>query len=370
MLLHEAADDIAKPVASDLHTTAIQQAETKRAIYGYGKVFDETNTTPKVESKRVEKETPTPQPEEVYRQFDTEPAGIVNTRTAEIAQPNDVQQKAEEVPPPPKQPLNAPIITERHIADAVEAVDGKPLITDMELPQAAKPATETVLEAALFEATEAVASTDMAERAEEKIGKTFEAEEATQATSAVEAELETPMQDEASLPIAIPELPAPVVEIEYTIEQLVVVIEKDKAEAIEADGSGEVEAILEQIIALPTQFEAVAESDRDGAVPEEKLEALFVELFEKANISHSPELIESFVKLTQAHYLGDLLGMAARIHTETQDLPDEIGTREFLQKLQHGLSAMKQAVINFYKIGKSILRIYSYSFESATVAFD
>lgn len=167
---------------------------------------------------------------------------------------------------------------------------------------------------------------------------------------------------EPSPVIAIPELPAPIVEIEAAMTILVEALEN-----VEADEPGEIDAILEKIITLPAKFEAT--TTEEVAELEEKLEELFIELFEAVDISSTPELIKSFVKLTRAHYLEELLNITKVTEEETQDMPDEIGTREFLQKLQHGLSALRQAAINFYEIGKSILRLYASSFEPETMSF-
>jgi hypothetical protein len=163
---------------------------------------------------------------------------------------------------------------------------------------------------------------------------------------------------EASPLLAVPELPATIVEVEATMEQLV-----DAIEVRDAEEPGKIEAILEDIIAMPAKVE-LATGD-DAKELDEKLEELFVELFEEANISYSPELVESFVKLTRMHYFEELLVITKDAEEASQGLPDEIGTREFLQKLQHGLGAMKQAVINFYELGKSILRLYSFNVETA-----
>jgi hypothetical protein len=159
--------------------------------------------------------------------------------------------------------------------------------------------------------------------------------------------------------IAIPELPAPIAEIETTVEQLVAALDSVEFEKLE-----KIEAILEKIIAIPTSTELVEDGDQEKL--DEKLEELIVALFEEAAIDYSPELVESFIKLTKAHYLDELLAVAKDTEKE-QGLPDEIGTREFLQKLQHGLSAMKQAVTDFYELGKSILRLYRFSFETAAL---
>ncbi len=148
------------------------------------------------------------------------------------------------------------------------------------------------------------------------------------------------------------ELPATVKEIEAAILQLV-----EALGLTEADETQNVDQILEEIIALPDAIEA----NTDDAVMtvEQNLEGLFARLFEESGVESTPELIKSFVELTKAHYLKESLPINIETEDEIQTLPDEIGTREFLQKLRHGLSSMKQAVAHFYEIGRSIMRLYT-----------
>jgi hypothetical protein len=149
--------------------------------------------------------------------------------------------------------------------------------------------------------------------------------------------------------ISLPELPSTVKELEDAITLV-----SEALELTETDVSKRVYQIVEEIIALPAKLETG--SDGAASVIEERLEELFIELFVAADIEYTPELITSFIKLTQAHYLEELLETAK--DSDSQALPDEVGTREFLQRLQHSLSNMKQAVIHLYEIGKSALLLY------------
>jgi len=150
----------------------------------------------------------------------------------------------------------------------------------------------------------------------------------------------------------IPELPAPIDEIETAFLQL-----SESLISVEPEKSQAVYQILEQIIELPASLKTA--TYESTVKLEEKLEELFIELFDAVDIAWTPELIKSFIKLTQSHYLEELLEPPKE--AEMQGLPDEIGTREFLQKLQHGLSSMKQAAVYLYEIGKSALRLYGLS---------
>lgn len=166
-------------------------------------------------------------------------------------------------------------------------------------------------------------------------------------------------EDEVQTIFTVPELPAPVEEIETSITHLAEVLE-----LTEPDESHRVFQILEEIIALPVKQEETA--GINTVELEEKLEELFIELFEEAKIKYTPELIMSFIKLTKAHYLEELLETVKE--EDAGRLQDETGTHEFLQKLKHGLSNMKQAVTNVYEIGKSVLRLYSVSKSMALVS--
>jgi hypothetical protein len=148
--------------------------------------------------------------------------------------------------------------------------------------------------------------------------------------------------------IATPELPAAAADIVIAISEL--------AEALVSEEAKEVHNIIEEIIRLPNSL-SVSSAAEDANV-DQTLSDLFVELFERAGIEYGPELIESFVVLTRAHYLEELLPLLTETEINAPRLPDEIGTREFLQKLQHGLSRIKQTVNHYYELGKSALRLY------------
>ncbi len=151
--------------------------------------------------------------------------------------------------------------------------------------------------------------------------------------------------------VSVPELSAPFKEIKTAIMQIAEVLE-----LAETNETQKVHQIIEEIITLQNNLEdSPGEAEKDV---EQKLEELFIRLFKETDTEYTPELVESFVTLTQEHYFKELLSITIEAEDEMPTLPDEIGTREFLQKLQHGLSAMMQAVTNFYEIGKSILRLY------------
>lgn len=146
------------------------------------------------------------------------------------------------------------------------------------------------------------------------------------------------------------ELPAPPEEAAAMLEELALVLETAEPQQLQ-----KFEAILEAIMQLPEQLDMGI--PEHAPIIEEKLQVLFIELFEEAGIDYTPELIDSFVLLTQNHFFGKVLRVNPEMEKSAQ-LPDQIGTREFLQALQHGLSRMRQAVFHIYEIGKSVLRLY------------
>ncbi|MGZ6005695.1 MAG: hypothetical protein ACXWLH_06150, partial [Candidatus Saccharimonadales bacterium] len=153
----------------------------------------------------------------------------------------------------------------------------------------------------------------------------------------------------------IEELPAPVEEVEMALLQLSEVMDPGKPEISEKK-QDKMHAILNEIITLPDKIEM--DGEKVEVTIDKKLEELFVELFEEAEIEYSPELLQSMIKLTRAHYLDELIEDVKPEEITENKLPDEIGTREFLQKIHHGLSAMKRAAFYFAEIGKSVLKLY------------
>lgn len=146
--------------------------------------------------------------------------------------------------------------------------------------------------------------------------------------------------------------PATLTQIDTVITEIVEALEGDETTEIV-----KINEIIHEITALSEvdRFEKV-NNDKEN---DEKIEELFIELFKVAKISTSPELIISFVKLYKANYLEELFNIDKSKISNTDATAEEVGTREFLQKLQIGLSIIKQSVISFYEVGKSILRLYS-----------
>ncbi|HEX8182454.1 MAG TPA: hypothetical protein VF575_02520 [Candidatus Saccharimonadales bacterium] len=161
-----------------------------------------------------------------------------------------------------------------------------------------------------------------------------------------------------------PKLPATIAEIQTTITLIIDTLDRPKSPKAQA-----IHRILQEIITTPANITGNKDSNRDStndimdvvAVPAEadeqtakqKIEALFVELFVELDIEYTPQLLESCRTLTHIHYLDSLLTNTAM--NKAVEAPLEIGTREFLQKLQQSLQAAQQSMTRLYDIGRSIL---------------
>lgn len=117
---------------------------------------------------------------------------------------------------------------------------------------------------------------------------------------------------------------------------------------------------LDKIIEVAAKFEAG--NDEEVITKEEvqeELEELFNELFEEMGIDYTPELIESFARLT----LEQVAGEAEKLEDEELDeAPVGDGTHEAIKQLLLGLSTVKKEdMIQAFAIGRSALRLYSFN---------
>lgn len=156
------------------------------------------------------------------------------------------------------------------------------------------------------------------------------------------------------------ELLAPYEEIESVVASLAEVLENLNSQ--ETDGPAPMPKILiifEEIMTLPDNLEL----GLDDQEIDETLVGLYVELLEETKIDYNQEIIDSLVMLTKAYYLEQ---KTIKLDLNEQDvfkLPDQIGTREFLQKLNLGIGSMKKSVQRFIEIGKSVLALLSDGFQ-------
>lgn len=157
---------------------------------------------------------------------------------------------------------------------------------------------------------------------------------------------------------SMPELPTPIKQANEAISTLAEMIEDT-----EDPKSEKILMIIEDIIALPENLKKSVDAKPQEI--EQKLENLFTLLFEEAGIEYNPELIQAFVKLTQEHYLESFLRAAMPVEEKQIKISDKIDGYEFLKVLGRRASAAKKVIINFYEIGKSVLKLYGLKYSLA-----
>lgn len=112
--------------------------------------------------------------------------------------------------------------------------------------------------------------------------------------------------------------------------------------------------IIEEIIQLPTVLEAAENPNRE--LLDAKLEEHIIELLEVLNIDYTPEHIEALVLLARSHYFDKVPELQTQGTFKESDTPQQIGTREFLQKLHQGILRINWQLLRLYKVGSSALR--------------
>jgi hypothetical protein len=254
----------------------------------------------------------------------------------------------------PNKPTPAPVLFEQSPAQPVEATPEQPVMTEVvdaaetvggEVTLAVEPVIATELEMKLkLEPETEQASVE----ASDEVVLWNEPSEVV--LNEIDAAAQPVIEQE---PVAMPELAAPIEEVEVVVSQLVEILESAEPELSEV-----VTEIIAEIMALPAQIELA--DDTANEVIEQKLQELFIELFDEAAVEYTPQLVASFVALTKAHYMEVLLDTAKAKTDQTDAVLTDMGTREFLQKLQRGLTAIKQAALHFYELGRSALQLYGF----------
>lgn len=154
------------------------------------------------------------------------------------------------------------------------------------------------------------------------------------------------------------ELPSPLEEVEMTIGQLINIIENEDIDIPESANQ-----IFEDIIFYADSFKEFNE----GQVVEFKSEfefdqglmELYKELFDVFSIDYSDDLINSIVILSNINIFNDYQPEKPLKSINKYSEISDIGTREFLQKLLHGIRDFKQRAANVCLIGRSVLRALS-----------
>jgi hypothetical protein len=159
---------------------------------------------------------------------------------------------------------------------------------------------------------------------------------------------------------AISGFSVPIEEVEQIILQAA-----DNIEAMEVEEATTAHKILDELVQKTAEAQSplqpgskILEVAMETADAEEELKELFIQLFDHIEISYTPELIESCVKLA-------LQGNMSELMAEIEQRDEEIrvaqgsGTHEVIKQLLSTISSVKRSVQHAYQIGKSALRLYS-----------
>jgi hypothetical protein len=124
----------------------------------------------------------------------------------------------------------------------------------------------------------------------------------------------------------------------------------------------ELNEILDRITEIPALLEQRDENNLTEQEAQEELEELFCSIFIKLGIEYSPTLIEDLVYLTLRCQLTEEITKLKL--SETEDLPQAVGTHEIIKKILVGLSKIKKALSHAYALGSSALRLCNLEFSS------
>lgn len=166
--------------------------------------------------------------------------------------------------------------------------------------------------------------------------------------------LHVAIEDVGMHPFVALELPAPIDEVETALTSLIEVFESKNEAQTEV-----VREFFQEIQLLSAESEN--HNKAEEAQLEQKIETLFAKLFTALEINYSTELLTSLARLTRKHYLDNIIDLAQQAEDEAPGLPDDVGTREFFQQLQHTLVVVQQTTVRFYELGKSALKLYRHS---------
>jgi hypothetical protein len=149
---------------------------------------------------------------------------------------------------------------------------------------------------------------------------------------------------------ATPELLVPMGQVEQTIIDLT-----DRIGELGLEQTEIVHQTLDDIALKADEVRSLTETEK--VVATEELEEQLVQLFDYAEIEYTPELIESFVKLTLMQDVPELILKIDQ--TDTVDTPEDKGTHEIIKQLLAAVSNIKKTAMQAYSIGKSAVYLYS-----------
>lgn len=137
------------------------------------------------------------------------------------------------------------------------------------------------------------------------------------------------------------------------------------AELIEANGPQEAEELsefLDKIVSVPARLESErGENIINESEVKEEIEELFTQLLDRAGIAFTPELVESLARLTIEWRLADEVEKL-KDEEDTKEAPKDRGTHEIIKTLMTALCTIKSSIARAGAIGKSALRLYSFSY--------
>ncbi|HET9850521.1 MAG TPA: hypothetical protein VFP35_02780 [Candidatus Saccharimonadales bacterium] len=154
------------------------------------------------------------------------------------------------------------------------------------------------------------------------------------------------------------ELGVPIEEVESALEQIVVALENPPME----EDNASVRRLLEEALQAPVKLPVDNSETLTGQeATQENLEELFIQLFKEVQLEYTPELLESFVRLSFNSRLNRPAGKAKTKEEVMTRLQDK-GTHEFIKKLLKVVNNIKRAAASAYLIGKSAMRLCSFEF--------
>lgn len=162
------------------------------------------------------------------------------------------------------------------------------------------------------------------------------------------------------------ETPEELAEVGLIVEEVEDVLAQlaEKVEEIDEQTEEKLNKILDKIIEIPAGLVVEGENGLTGTEAQEELEKLFVELFENAGLEYTPELIESLTYLAlRWNLIDEIEGLKNK--KEVDEVPQEGGTHEIIKQILVSLSNVKRAMTHAYAIGKSALRLCSFSLSSS-----
>lgn len=129
-------------------------------------------------------------------------------------------------------------------------------------------------------------------------------------------------------------------------------------ESTDVETTQELNETLDKIIEVQVNLEAENEGNSNEVEAQEELKKLFMDLLDKMGIEYTPELVESFARLSlEGRFVEEIKKIEKE---EVDDKPQDSGTNEIIKKLVVVLKTIKKAMSQAASIGRSVLRVYGF----------